>query len=158
MPHAHNTLFLSSSVDSTCKPRAQLEHFHHVQEFIRYVIDLKCVRQSADDKRAPRILVAVFICKSGSTTASVLKKITQWRMYYMRNSRRSPLLNKLSKIFFMLLISDLSDISRGVVLNFFCKKIIILLGSLNLVCMCGFNFLFSTFLLIFYSKWWKKNH
>lgn len=44
----HNMLFLSSSVESTCKPRAQMEHFHlcvnTVQEFIRYVIDHKCVR------------------------------------------------------------------------------------------------------------------
>lgn len=112
----------------------------------------KCWWQEGAKNLSSSLLMQV-----GFNDCQCVAKITQWRIYYMRNSRSSPLLNKLSEIFFMLSILDLSDVSRGVVLNFFRKKIIILLESLNLVCMCGFNFLFSTFLLISYSEE-KKNH
>lgn len=75
----------------------------------------------------------------GSTTASVLYKSSR------EGYSTETLLNKtycwLSEKFFALLVSNPSDISRGVVLNFF-DEIIILLGSLKVVFMCGFNFLF----------------
>ena len=73
------TVLKSSADKRSCdKPfvrnfSSSLRQFKIVEEFIRYLIDHKCFRQSADDKKAPRVSVAIYSwSQSGSTTVSVL--------------------------------------------------------------------------------------